>query len=147
MDELEKIDLIRSRAGVGYKKARDILEEADGDVVQALVMLEEEKREWDEKLQDRGEEIFEYMKGLLKKGKATRIRIKQGDRTVLEFPATLGALGILGTLVSSELAVLGVLGTVAAMAKKYTLEIERETERYGEEGESSVLGQKNEAAQ
>jgi len=143
LNELEKIDLIRSRAGVSYKRAREILNEADGDVVQALIMLEEEKMDWDEKLQDRGQEVLGCIKGILDRGKATRIKVKHGDRTVLEFPATLGALGILGALASSELAILGALGTITAMAKKYTLEIERGEKRHEEEGEAPHQEQNN----
>jgi len=137
-DELEKIDLIRSRAGVSYRKAREILNEAGGDVVQALAVLEEEKKmDWDERFCGIGQEVLEQVKELLNRGKVTRVKVKQGDRTVLEFPATLGLLGILGTLASSELAVLGALGTITAMAKKYTLEIERDEEKHGKEGELS----------
>ena len=38
---LEKIDEIRERTGLNYKEAKDLLEEAEGDVVQALIILEE----------------------------------------------------------------------------------------------------------
>lgn len=133
MDELEKIDLIRSRAGVGYREAREALEAAGGDVVQALINIEERGNNFSEKMQSRGQEIFGQVKGIFEKGRETKIRVKQGDRTVLELPASLGALGILGALASSELAVLGALGGVAAMANKYTLEIDRREGRAGEE--------------
>ncbi|PKM90404.1 MAG: ubiquitin [Firmicutes bacterium HGW-Firmicutes-12] len=38
---LEKIDLIRKRAAVTYKEAKDALEKNEGDVVEALAYLEE----------------------------------------------------------------------------------------------------------
>lgn len=123
--ELEKVDIIRARLGVGYKEAKEALDAAGGDVVQALIDLEEKGRNIGGRFQAKGQEIFEQIKGLLNKGQDYRIKVKQGDRTVFEIPASLGALGMLGVLASSEIAVLGALGTAAAMAKKYTLEFER----------------------
>ncbi|MFZ5648676.1 MAG: DUF4342 domain-containing protein [Bacillota bacterium] len=137
MDELGKIDLIRSRTGVSYREAREALEAAGGDVVQALIHIEERENnfteKFSEKVQNRGHEFFGQVKGILEKGKDTRIRIKQGDRTVFDFPASVGAVGLLGLLASSELAVLGALGTVAAMANKYTLEIDKGAHAEGDE--------------
>lgn len=127
MDELGKIDLIRSRIGVSYREAREALEAAGGDVVQALIRMEERENSLTGKVHEYGHEFMGQVKGILEKGKETRIRIKQGDRTVFELPASLGAVGILGLLARSELAILGALGSVAAMANKYTLEIDRGT--------------------
>jgi hypothetical protein len=129
MEELEKIDLIRSRTGASYKEARAALEAAGGDVVQALIRLEEAEGKFTEKIQNRSQEFIGQFRELLHKGRETRIKVKQGDRTVFEFPASIGALGLLGVLASSELAILGALGTAAAMAKKYTLEIEKAGEK------------------
>ena len=58
------------------------------------------------------------------KGTATKIRLKQGDRTLLEIPAGIGVLGVIGMLMSTELAVLGAIGTVAALFNRCTLEVE-----------------------
>ena len=55
----------------------------------------------------------------------TKIKLKKGEKTILEFPVNIGALGVAGVLMSSTLAVIAALGTVAALANKYTLEIER----------------------
>ncbi len=123
--DLEKIDILRARLGVGYKEAREALEEAGGDVVQALVDLEEKGRNIGERFQARGQEMVGQFKGLLHKGQNYRIKLKKGDETVFEVPASVGALGLIGALASSEIAILGALGTVTAMAHKYTLEFER----------------------
>lgn len=131
MDEIEKIDLIRSRMNVGYREAREALEAAGGDVVKALINLEEREGTFSEKMQSHSHEIFGQIKGILHKGKETRIKVKQGDRTVLEIPASLGAVGLLGILASSELAILGALGTVTAMSKNYTLEFEKAGQEAG----------------
>lgn len=131
--DLEKIDLIRSRTGVSYREAKKALDEAGGDVVEALIKLEENDRtytdtldneEFTEKVQGRAQDIMEQIKSMLQRGQDTRIKVKQGDRTVFDMPATMGAVGILAALASSELAILGALGTATAMAKNYTLEID-----------------------
>jgi len=129
ISELEKIDLIRARLGVSYKEAREALERAGGDVVQALINLEEQGRNLGERFQARGQEMAVQIKEFLQRGQSYRIKVKKGDRTVYEFPATIGALGLIGALASSEIALLGALGTVAAMANKYTLEFERQEEK------------------
>jgi len=124
MDELEKIDILRDRLGIGYKEAKEALDEAGGDVVQALINLETKDREPCERFWTRGVDILGQIKTLLQKGQGYRIKIKQGERTVVEIPASLGALGILGALASSEIAVLGAIASVAGMFNKYTLEVE-----------------------
>lgn len=123
--ELEKVDLIRARLNVGYKEAKEALEAAGGDVVQALIDLEEKGKNTGARFQAKGQEVVEQIKELVSKGQDYRIKVKQGERTVFEVPASIGALGLLGVLASSEIALLGALGTATAMAKKYTLEFER----------------------
>ncbi|MBF7082632.1 DUF4342 domain-containing protein [Desulfallas sp. Bu1-1] len=137
--ELEKIDAIRTRTGISYREAKKALDDAGGDVIQALINLEEKEQQFTEKLQSKGQDVLENIKLLLQRGQETRIKVKHGDRTVFEVPASVGAVGLLAALASSELAVLGALGTVAAMAKKYTLEIERrdKTDKVDKPGEES----------
>lgn len=123
--DLEKIDILRARLGVGYKEAKEALEAAGGDVVQALINLEEKGRNMGERFQARGQEMVGQLKGLLHRGQDYRIKLKKGEETVFEVPASVGALGLIGALASSEIAILGALGTVTAMAHNYTLEFER----------------------
>ncbi|MCG8403369.1 MAG: DUF4342 domain-containing protein [Firmicutes bacterium] len=128
-NELEKIDLIRERAGVSYREAKQALEEAGGDVVQALINLEESEKDAGEGdftgvRNIFGHELMDNIKDLLQRGQATRIRIKQGERTVFDVPASVGALGLLAAMARSELALLGALGSIAAMSQKYNLEFD-----------------------
>ncbi len=130
-NELEKIDAIRERTGVTYREAKRALEAAGGDVVQALINLEEgagsggDENSFTGHKNVFGHELMDNIKEILQRGQTTRIRVKQGDRTVFEVPASVGAVGLLAALASSELALLGALGSVAAMSKKYTLEFDR----------------------
>lgn len=41
---LEQIDILRKRANVNYKEAKEALEKFDGDMVEALAYLEEEEK-------------------------------------------------------------------------------------------------------
>ncbi len=135
---LEKIDLIRDRLGVSYREAREALEKAGGDLVEALVLLEDEledelseeaeperlKERWTRRFQGKSEEVLGRLRTIMEKGTATKIRIRQGDKTILEIPASIGVLGVIGMLMSTELAVLGAVGTATAMFNRCTLEVE-----------------------
>ncbi len=141
---LEKIDVIRDRMDVSYKEAKEALEKAGGDPVEALVLLESQfdeepgrlydlKERWTRKIQGKSEEVVGRLKEIMDKGTATKIRLKQGDRTLLEIPAGIGVLGAIGMLMSTELAVLGAIGTVAALFNRCTLEVEGCGEPPGDE--------------
>lgn len=69
-----------------------------------------------------GGELLDKMKELLHEGNIRRIVIKQGDRTVVEFPLTVGAVGV---LVAPWLAAAGAL---AALLTDCTIEVERTDE-------------------
>ncbi|CEO88360.1 conserved hypothetical protein [Syntrophaceticus schinkii] len=130
--QLEKVDLIRERMDVSYREAKDALDRAGGDLVAALIVLEEER-------EGEGEGFCGKWKAILEKGAATKVRLKKGDETLVEVPAGVGAIGLLGMLVSGELAVLGAVGTVTALLNDCTLEIAGEdAEDEGEETEQEV---------
>jgi hypothetical protein len=131
---LEKIDLIRDRMDVSYKEAREVLLESQFDEEPGrLKDLKELKERWTRKIQGKSEEVVSRLKEIMDKGTATRIRLKQGDRTLLEIPAGVGVLGAAGILMSTELAVLGAIGTVAALFNRCTLEVEGFGEPPGDE--------------
>lgn len=121
MTDLEKIDILRARLGIGYREAKEALDAAGGDVVQALINMENKQGKI-------GQDVLGQVKEWVRRGGRGRLRVKQGDRTVLEIPATVGAVGLLGALASSELAVLGLVGLLTAMTKNYSLEIDYEGE-------------------
>lgn len=152
-NELEKIDVLRERTGATYREAKRALDDAGGDVVQALINLEEGtggggERGFSDRFTDRknvfGHELMDNIKEILQRGHTTKIRVKQGDRTVFEVPASVGAVGILAALASSELALLGALGSVAAMSKKYTLEFDR-TPKGGRDEAGTEAGEDKDA--
>jgi len=120
---LEKIDLLRERTGCSYKKAKEALEAAGGDVVNALIILEEEK----EKdilnlgnLSAKGNQLLEKIKELIRMGNVTRLRIKHGEMVLLEIPVAVGAVG---AILAPYLAAIGV---IAALVTRCTIQIEKE---------------------
>lgn len=125
MDELKKIDVLRERMGITYQEAKTALNEAQGDVVQALINLEKQDKKWDARLDAKGKQLVDYIREIFKKGNVTKVRLKKGDDVIVEIPATVGAIGVGGALLSPPLALMGVVGTVAAIINKYSLEIVR----------------------
>ena len=60
---LDKIDIIRDRTGVSYKEAREALTQADGNVVDALISIEESSgRNWTESVSVKGSEVIDKLK-------------------------------------------------------------------------------------
>ncbi|MFW5979767.1 MAG: DUF4342 domain-containing protein [Halanaerobiales bacterium] len=127
MDKLEKIDLIKERFNVSYEEADIALEESDGDLVSALISLENQKQEKDREdkteYKVKGQELIEKIKELIKKGNIKKITVRneQGE-TVLEIPVTAGVVGLV------LFPYIGILAGLAAMLKEYKLEIDKKDE-------------------
>ena len=66
--------------------------------------------------------MLEEVKRLIHEGNVRRIVIKQGDRTVVEFPLTLG---VVGAVLAPALAA---VGAIAALVTDCTIEVERDQE-------------------
>jgi hypothetical protein len=68
----------------------------------------------------KGEDLIKRVKEIVHEGNVRRVVIKQGPRTVVEFPVTVGVVGALAA------PVLAALGAVAALLAECTIEVERE---------------------
>ncbi len=75
-----------------------------------------------ERIRVEGGELLEAVRGLLHEGNVRRIAIKQGERTVVEFPLTLG---VVGAALAPPLAA---VGAMAALLTDCSIEVEREEE-------------------
>jgi len=117
-DTLYKIDEIRKRTRVTYEKAKEALDEASGDVVEALVKLEQTsaKREI---IQVRGPDLIRSISEIIRRGNASRIIVKRGDYVVADIPVTIG---VVATVLAPWLAI---LSTMALLVSTWTVEIER----------------------
>jgi hypothetical protein len=72
-----------------------------------------------ETIQLKSSQLVEEVKRIIHEGNASRIVVKQGERTIAEFPL---AVGVVGTLLAAPLAALGAL---AALLSDCTIEVER----------------------
>ncbi len=120
---LEKIDILRQRAGISYRRAYEALQETGGDVVRALIRLEEEPNRWTERLQVSGSELATRLRDLVREGNVHRIIVRKGERVVMDIPVTVGAVS---AVLMPYLVALGFVGAVVA---RYTVEVERRSPR------------------
>lgn len=116
---LEKVDIVRSRAGISYRRAYELLKETDGDVVRALIRLEEEPRAFTERIQVQGNELIAKLRQIIREGNANRITVKRGGKVLADIPVTAGAVGAV------LMPYLAALGVIAVLAARCTIEVER----------------------
>ena len=91
---LEMVDLVRERTGASYEEAKAALENANGDVVNAIIDIERNDRA------GAGVSgIIEAVKAAVQKGNVNRIRIMRGDKELVNIPVNAGvAGGVLGLM-------------------------------------------------
>jgi len=77
-------------------------------------------RRWQENLSVAGDQLVGRVKELVQEGNVRRIIIKHDDRSILEFPLTLG---VVGALIAPQLAA---LGAIAALLARASITVERE---------------------
>jgi hypothetical protein len=69
-----------------------------------------------------GDDLLRRVKEIVHEGNVRRVIIKQGARTVVEFPVTVGVVGAIAA------PALVALGALAAVLSECTIEVERETD-------------------
>lgn len=104
MHDLATVDLVRERLGVSYQAAMDALDKTEGDVVQALALLENQTQGGLEKFE---EQVKEGVKRGLSGEQLNMIRWKLLGQVVSEAPVALAgaaaiAVALLGLLISSS---------------------------------------------
>jgi N-acetylmuramic acid 6-phosphate (MurNAc-6-P) etherase len=120
---LEQVDQLRERTGVSYQKAKELLEQTNGDVLEAIVLLEGEKEgkeKFSHSAQDFGNEVIKTLKDLLNQGKVNRIVVEKDDKTVMNIPVAVGALGALFLTSATT------VGLIAALATGCIIKIHKE---------------------
>ena len=120
---LEKIDIVKERTGVTYAEAKEALELCNGNVVDALIHVEQNQKKAMEGLYTTKDELVAWIKDLVNKGNVSRIRMKKQDKVILDVPLNAGvATGALALIIQPLLVVLGA-GAVFALATNITIEI------------------------
>lgn len=115
---LEKIDQIIDRKGVSYKEAKEALEQSGGDVVEAIIKIEEKQDvKWTDSFSGMGNDVVETLKEFVKKGNITKIILKRDGEVVMNIPVTAGAVG---AFLAPQIAL---FGTGAALLANCRIEI------------------------
>ena len=89
---LEQIDLLRKRANVSYKEAKEALEKCGGNIVEALAYLEEENKLKPEKECCGHSSFFQKFKNIVGKLNKIGFTISHDEKTKLDIPLTIALI-------------------------------------------------------
>jgi hypothetical protein len=81
------------------------------------------ERTWWESIKVEGGQALDKVKQIIREGNVRRIVVKQGDRSIAEFPLTVG---LVGAVFAPTLAA---IGAIVALSTDCTLEVERVGEK------------------
>ncbi len=90
---LEKIELVKDRTGVGYREAKEALEKTDGNVVDAIILIEDSIDEAGKETSTAAGPIIESIKEAVRKGNVNKIVVKKNDEVILNLPVNIGIVG------------------------------------------------------
>ena len=79
-----------------------------------------EERTWWETIRGESDELVERVRSLIHEGNVRRIVIRQGDRSIAEFPLTVGVVGTVAA------PILAAVGAIVALATNCSIAVERE---------------------
>lgn len=129
---LEQVDIVRERCNVSYAKAKEALEISNGDVLEAIIYLEQNQKEENENYYTNNkcfsntisiEDLKSFTKDLIEKGNVIRIKIKKDDKELLDIPVNAGiAASVIAITIPQILAT----AIIAAIATQITIEVTRE---------------------
>ncbi|HUS87818.1 MAG TPA: DUF4342 domain-containing protein [Desulfosporosinus sp.] len=123
--ELEKLDVLRERMGIGYEEARTALNLAQGDVVKALDDLEKaragESQGFD--FADRGHGIWDSVKSTMATFSHSTISLKRHENTIVSLSAPLGLALAYTIWRKPGLRLLALVGAVGAAVNNFELEV------------------------
>lgn len=93
---LEMVDEVINRTGVDYKTAKEALELYEGDVLEAIIYLENLQKSGAGKGKSeftaKTNEVVDLLKDLVNKGIVTKILVEHKDRVIMDIPVIAGGL-------------------------------------------------------
>ncbi|MEG1287025.1 MAG: DUF4342 domain-containing protein [Clostridium sp.] len=130
---LEKVDAVRERTGSSYAEAKYALEINAGNILEAIIYIEEIKGingvsssgdgvSSDDKCKslETIEEFKVWLKDLISKGNVARIKISKDEKELIDVPVNAGiAAGVIAIILPQVLA----FGVIAAVVTKITIEL------------------------
>lgn len=127
---IESIDAVYQRIpNATYSEAKEALQECDGDVVEAIILLESKKggnttskvkKTVEDVFGKDGDEIKSQLKELLRKSSVIRVIVEKNGKIIMNIPLTVGVVGLaLGPLVT-------LIGLSAAVIGKFNIKVQNE---------------------
>ncbi len=108
---VEMIDQVKDRTGVSYKEAKEALERSGGNVVDAIIDIEESLGASTKRAEAKdGKQIIEKLKELVKKGNVSKILIKREGEVVMNLPVNAGIIAGLVAPWASLFAIIAAFG-------------------------------------
>ncbi len=106
-----------------YKEAKEALEKTEGNVVEAIISIEEviDEQSSTKKIGAQGEQVVSRVKEVVRKGNVSKIVVRRGDDTLLNIPLNVG---VLGAVVAPWGIIIGVL---AAFSFKCQIELVKDS--------------------
>ena len=129
---IEAIDQVMDRVpGVTYAEVKEALIKCDGDVVDAIILLEnnstneeniKSKKTFEDVFGKDSEQIKEEITELIRKSNVIRIVIEKNGKIIMNIPITAGVVGVVFA------PILTLIGLSASVLAKYRIKIENEDE-------------------
>jgi len=93
---LEQIETVKDRTGVSYKEAKEALDYANGNVVDAIIYIEDNiDASFEKNESTKAVELKNFIIGAVEKGQANRIKVYKDEQLLINLPLTAGIVGIL----------------------------------------------------
>ena len=129
---IEAIDQVMERVpGVTYAEVKEALIKCDGDVVDAIILLQnnstneeniKSKKTFEDVFGKDSEQIKEEITELIRKSNVIRIVIEKNGKIIMNIPITVGVVGVVFA------PILTLIGLSASVLAKYRIKIENEDE-------------------
>ena len=105
---LEAIEKVMELTGVEYKAAKEALEKTDGNVDEAVKLIQPATKDIGEDIKN----LMDKLKKTVEEGNVDRIQIKKDDEVILSVPVNVGIIGGIVGLATAPWALIA--GSVAA---------------------------------
>ena len=129
---IESIDQVIERVpGATYAQVKEALLKCDGDVVDAIILLQdnstgaeekEDKKTFEDVFGKDSEKMKEEITELIRKSNVVRIVVEKNGKVIINVPITVGVVGVVFA------PILSLIGLSASVLAKYRIKIENEDE-------------------
>lgn len=119
MEQEKVIEFLRRQVGVSYDKARDALQRANNDIIEAIIMLKGKKAVLEEQWEVYGPDVKQRVNELIHEAQVIRITLSKKGRTLFVVPAWLGVASFV------MFPIVMAMATITLLYNEITLTVER----------------------